>query len=163
MGTTCVTAAFSRGSTSNRARCAICYGWPKRSSWPSTPTPRGGGLAGKEIALIFEKTSTRTRSAFEVAAYDEGAHVTYLDPAGSQLGHKESIADTAAVLGRMYDAIEYRGTRQVNVEALSEHAGVPVYNGCTDGQRRPDHGGHQAARSTCPTSTPPARPVTRPG
>ena len=66
-------------------------------------------LAGKEIALIFEKTSTRTRSAFEVAAYDQGAHVTYLDPSGSQLGHKESIADTAAVLGRMYDAIEFRG------------------------------------------------------
>jgi ornithine carbamoyltransferase len=68
-------------------------------------------LAGKEIALIFEKTSTRTRSAFEVGAYDQGAHVTYLDPSGSQLGHKESIADTAAVLGRMYDAIEYRGAR----------------------------------------------------
>ena len=66
-------------------------------------------LTGKEIALIFEKTSTRTRSAFEVAAYDQGAHVTYLDPSGSQLGHKESVADTAAVLGRMYDAIEFRG------------------------------------------------------
>ena len=89
-------------------------------------------LSGKEIALIFEKTSTRTRSAFEVAAYDQGAHVTYLDPSGSQLGHKESIADTAAVLGRMYDAIEYRGTRQSDVEALAEHSGVPVYNGLTD-------------------------------
>jgi ornithine carbamoyltransferase len=88
-------------------------------------------LAGKEIALIFEKTSTRTRSAFEVGAYDQGAHVTYLDPSGSQLGHKESIADTAAVLGRMYDAIEYRGARQADVEALAEHAGVPVYNGLT--------------------------------
>ena len=89
-------------------------------------------LAGREIALIFEKTSTRTRSAFEVAAYDEGAHVTYLDPSGSQMGHKESIADTARVLGRMYDGIEYRGNRQVDVEALAEHAGVPVYNGLTD-------------------------------
>ena len=89
-------------------------------------------LAGKEIALIFEKTSTRTRSAFEVAAYDQGAHVTYLDPSGSQLGHKESIADTARVLGRMYDAIEFRGNSQTDVEALAEHAGVPVYNGLTD-------------------------------
>jgi ornithine carbamoyltransferase len=89
-------------------------------------------LEGKEIALIFEKTSTRTRSAFEVGAYDQGAHVTYLDPSGSQLGHKESIADTAAVLGRMYDAIEFRGNRQAEVEELAEHAGVPVYNGLTD-------------------------------
>src|SRR6476659_5074413 len=89
-------------------------------------------LAGKEIALIFEKTSTRTRSAFEVAAYDQGAHVTYLDPSGSQMGHKESVADTASVLGRMYDAIEYRGNRQADVEALAAHAGVPAYNGLTD-------------------------------
>jgi ornithine carbamoyltransferase len=89
-------------------------------------------LDGKEIALIFEKSSTRTRSAFEVAAYDQGAHVTYLDPSGSQLGHKESIADTAAVLGRMYDAIEFRGNRQADIEALAQHAGVPVYNGLTD-------------------------------
>ena len=89
-------------------------------------------LAGQEIALIFAKTSTRTRSAFEVASYDQGAHVTYLDPSGSQLGHKESIADTAAVLGRMYDAIEYRGNRQADVEELAAHAGVPVYNGLTD-------------------------------
>jgi len=89
-------------------------------------------LDGKEIALIFEKSSTRTRSAFEVAAYDQGAHVTYLDPSGSQMGHKESIADTARVLGRMYDAIEYRGNRQIDVESLAEHAGVPVYNGLTD-------------------------------
>src|SRR6476661_5607718 len=88
-------------------------------------------LEGKEIALIFEKTSTRTRSAFEVGAFDQGAHVTYLDPSGSQLGHKESIADTARVLGRMYDAIEYRGSRQADVESLAEHAGVPVYNGLT--------------------------------
>ena len=89
-------------------------------------------LDGKEIALIFEKTSTRTRSAFEVAAYDQGAHVTYLDPTGSQMGHKESVADTASVLGRMYDAIEYRGNRQADVEELAAHAGVPVYNGLTD-------------------------------
>ena len=89
-------------------------------------------LEGKEIALIFEKTSTRTRSAFEVAAFDQGAHVTYLDPSGSQLGHKESVADTARVLGRMYDAIEFRGTRQSDVETLAEYAGVPVYNGLTD-------------------------------
>ena len=89
-------------------------------------------LEGKEIALIFEKSSTRTRSAFEVAAFDQGAHVTYLDPSGSQLGHKESVADTARVLGRMYDAIEFRGNRQADVEALAEHAGVPVYNGLTD-------------------------------
>jgi ornithine carbamoyltransferase len=92
----------------------------------------GKRLAGKEIALIFEKTSTRTRSAFEVASFDEGAHVTYLDPSGSQLGHKESIADTARVLGRMYDAIEYRGNLQADVETLAEHAGVPVYNGLTN-------------------------------
>ena len=89
-------------------------------------------LAGKNIALVFEKTSTRTRAAFEVAAFDQGAHVTYLDPSGSQMGHKESIADTARVLGRMYDAIEFRGTHQSDVEALAAHAGVPVYNGLTD-------------------------------
>jgi ornithine carbamoyltransferase len=89
-------------------------------------------LSGKNIALIFEKTSTRTRSAFEVASYDQGAHVTYLDPSGSQLGHKESIADTAAVLGRMYDAIEFRGNAQADVEELAAHAGVPVYNGLTN-------------------------------
>jgi ornithine carbamoyltransferase len=89
-------------------------------------------LDGKEIALIFEKTSTRTRSAFEVAAFDQGAHVTYLDPSGSQLGHKESVADTARVLGRMYDAIEFRGNRQTDVEELAQYAGVPVYNGLTD-------------------------------
>jgi len=89
-------------------------------------------LVGKEIALIFEKTSTRTRSAFEVAAYDQGAHVTYLDPSGSQIGHKESTADTARVLGRMYDAIEFRGSSQGAVEELAARAGVPVYNGLTD-------------------------------
>lgn len=89
-------------------------------------------LRGKNIALIFEKTSTRTRCAFEVAAFDQGAHVTYLDPAGSQIGHKESSADTARVLGRMYDAIEFRGAAQASVETLAAHAGVPVYNGLTD-------------------------------
>jgi len=89
-------------------------------------------LEGKEIALIFEKTSTRTRSSFEVAAFDQGAHVTYLDPSGSQMGHKESTADTARVLGRMYDAIEYRGNKQTDVEELAAHSGVPVYNGLTD-------------------------------
>ncbi len=89
-------------------------------------------LSGKNIALIFEKTSTRTRAAFEVAAYDQGAHVTYLDPSGSQMGHKESTADTARVLGRMYDAIEYRGSGQEHVETLAEYAGVPVYNGLTN-------------------------------
>ncbi|MFV2062311.1 MAG: ornithine carbamoyltransferase [Chloroflexota bacterium] len=89
-------------------------------------------LHGKNIALIFEKSSTRTRAAFEVAAFDQGAHATYFDPSGSQLGHKESIADTARVLGRMYDAIEFRGKRQADVESLAEHAGVPVYNGLTD-------------------------------
>jgi ornithine carbamoyltransferase len=89
-------------------------------------------LEGKEIALIFEKTSTRTRAAFEVAAHDQGGHVTYLDPTGSQLGHKESIADTARVLGRMYDAIEFRGNAQADVEELARFAGVPVYNGLTN-------------------------------
>jgi ornithine carbamoyltransferase len=89
-------------------------------------------LKGKEICLIFEKTSTRTRCAFEVACHDQGAHVTYLDPAGSQMGHKESAKDTARVLGRMFDAIEYRGSGQQVVEELAKHAGVPVYNGLTD-------------------------------
>ena len=89
-------------------------------------------LRGKNIALIFEKTSTRTRCAFEVAAYDQGAHVTYIDPTSSQMGHKESVKDTARVLGRMYDAIEYRGFSQSTVEILAEYSGVPVFNGLTD-------------------------------
>ncbi len=89
-------------------------------------------LRGKAIALIFEKTSTRTRCAFEVAAYDQGAHVTFLDPTSSQIGHKESIKDTARVLGRMFDAIQYRGSAQHVVEQLAEHSGVPVFNGLTD-------------------------------
>ncbi|MCI0452953.1 MAG: ornithine carbamoyltransferase [Candidatus Latescibacteria bacterium] len=92
-------------------------------------TPR---LSGRNIALIFEKTSTRTRCAFEVAAFDQGAQVTYLGPSGSQIGHKETMKDTARVLGRMYDAIEYRGYGQDIVEELAAHAGVPVYNGLTD-------------------------------
>ena len=89
-------------------------------------------LRGKNIALIFEKASTRTRCAFEVAAYDQGANVTYLDPAGSHMGKKESVKDTARVLGRMYDAIEYRGAGQEIVQELAEFAGVPVFNGLTD-------------------------------
>ena len=89
-------------------------------------------LKGKNIALIFEKTSTRTRCSFEVAAHDLGMHVTYLDPSGSQIGKKESIRDTARVLGRMFDGIEYRGYGQEIVEELAEHAGVPVWNGLTN-------------------------------
>ncbi|MFF5156523.1 ornithine carbamoyltransferase [Streptomyces sp. NPDC000348] len=89
-------------------------------------------LRGRNIALIFEKTSTRTRCAFEVAAADQGASTTYLDPSGSQIGHKESVKDTARVLGRMYDGIEYRGDGQDKVEELAAYAGVPVYNGLTD-------------------------------
>ncbi|MCR5417042.1 MAG: ornithine carbamoyltransferase [Pseudobutyrivibrio sp.] len=89
-------------------------------------------LSGKNIALIFEKTSTRTRCSFEVAAHDMGAHVTYLDPSGSQIGKKESIADTARVLGRMYDGIEYRGFEQTKVEDLAKYAQVPVWNGLTN-------------------------------
>ncbi|MEU2799632.1 ornithine carbamoyltransferase [Streptomyces sp. NPDC007117] len=89
-------------------------------------------LRGKNIALIFEKTSTRTRCAFEVAAADQGAFTTYLDPAGSQMGHKESVKDTARVLGRMFDGIEYRGDSQEAVEELAAHGGVPVFNGLTD-------------------------------
>jgi ornithine carbamoyltransferase len=89
-------------------------------------------LTGREIALIFEKSSTRTRCAFEVATHDQGGTVTYLDPSGSQLGHKESIADTARVLGRMFDAIEFRGSAQDDIEELARYAGVPVYNGLTN-------------------------------
>jgi ornithine carbamoyltransferase len=89
-------------------------------------------LLGKAIALIFEKDSTRTRCAFEVAAYDQGAHVTFIGPGGSHMGSKETVKDTARVLGRMYDAIEYRGFAQETAEELARHAGVPVYNGLTD-------------------------------
>ncbi|MGA5580018.1 ornithine carbamoyltransferase [Streptomyces thermodiastaticus] len=101
----------------------------KAAKKAGTETPY---LRGKNIALIFEKTSTRTRCAFEVAAADQGASTTYLDPSGSQIGHKESVKDTARVLGRMFDAIEYRGDSQATVEELAAHAGVPVYNGLTD-------------------------------
>jgi len=89
-------------------------------------------LSGKNVALIFEKSSTRTRTSFEVAAYDQGANVTYLGPAGSHIGHKETMKDTARVLGRTYDGIEYRGFAQATVETLAEYAGVPVWNGLTD-------------------------------
>jgi ornithine carbamoyltransferase len=89
-------------------------------------------LVGKEIAMIFEKDSTRTRCAFEVAAYDQGAHVTFIGPGGSHMGHKETVKDTARVLGRMYDAIEYRGFAQDTAEELARWAGVPIYNGLTD-------------------------------
>ncbi len=89
-------------------------------------------LSGRSIALIFEKTSTRTRCAFEVAAADQGASTTFLEPGTTQIGHKESIKDTARVLGRIFDAIQYRGSAQVTVEELAEYAGVPVYNGLTD-------------------------------
>ncbi|MFF4863286.1 ornithine carbamoyltransferase [Streptomyces sp. NPDC002405] len=101
----------------------------KAAKRAGTETPY---LRGRNIALIFEKTSTRTRCAFEVAAADQGASTTYLDPSGSQMGHKESVKDTARVLGRMFDAIEYRGDSQDAVEELAAHAGVPVYNGLTD-------------------------------
>lgn len=101
----------------------------KAAKYAGTEQPR---LSGRNIALIFEKTSTRTRCAFEVAAFDQGARVTYLDPSGSQIGHKESMEDTARVLGRMYDGIEYRGSAQTNVETLAAYAGVPVWNGLTD-------------------------------
>lgn len=89
-------------------------------------------LKGKNIALLFEKTSTRTRCSFEVGAYDQGAQVTYLDPSGSQMGHKESVRDTARVLGRFYDGIEFRGKKQSDVEILAADSGVPVWNGLTD-------------------------------
>ena len=89
-------------------------------------------LVGKQIALIFEKDSTRTRCAFEVAAHDQGAHVTFIGPSGSHMGHKETVKDTARVLGRMYDAIEYRGFAEQTADELAKFSGVPVYNGLTD-------------------------------
>ena len=101
----------------------------KKAKYAGTEQPR---MVGKNIALIFEKTSTRTRCAFEVAAHDQGAHVTYLGPTGSQIGVKESMKDTARVLGRMYDGIEYRGFDQATVEELAQYAGVPVWNGLTN-------------------------------
>ena len=101
----------------------------KKAKYTGTEQPR---LKGKNIALIFEKDSTRTRCSFEVAAHDQGAHVTYLGPSGSQIGKKESMKDTARVLGRMFDGIEYRGITQATVEELAEYAGVPVWNGLTN-------------------------------
>ncbi len=101
----------------------------KKAKYAGTEQRR---LVGKNIALIFEKASTRTRCAFEVAAFDQGAQVSYIGPSGSQIGHKESMKDTARVLGRMYDGIEYRGYGQEIVEELGEHAGVPVWNGLTN-------------------------------
>jgi ornithine carbamoyltransferase len=101
----------------------------KKAKYAGVEQPR---LIGKNIALIFEKASTRTRCAFEVAAHDQGAHVTYLGPSGSQMGAKESMKDTARVLGRMYDGIEYRGFGQDIVETLARYAGVPVWNGLTN-------------------------------
>ena len=101
----------------------------KKAKYTGTEQPT---LKGKNIALIFEKTSTRTRCAFETAAYDQGAHVTYLGPTGSQIGIKETMKDTARVLGRMYDGIEYRGFAQTTVEELAQYAGVPVWNGLTN-------------------------------
>jgi ornithine carbamoyltransferase len=101
----------------------------KAAKYTGTEVPR---LTGKNIALIFEKTSTRTRCAFEVAAHDQGAHVTFLDPGSTQLGHKESVQDTARVLGRFYDGLEYRGFGQENVETLARFSGVPVWNGLSD-------------------------------
>lgn len=101
----------------------------KKAKYTGTEQPR---LKGKNIALIFEKDSTRTRCAFEVAAHDQGAHVTYLGPSGSQIGKKESMKDTARVLGRMFDGIEYRGFTQATVEELAKYAGVPVWNGLTN-------------------------------
>lgn len=93
-------------------------------------------LKGRNVALIFEKDATRTRTGFEVAAYDEGAHVTYLGPSGNQIDHKESMRDTARVLGRMYDAIEFRGYSQRSARELADYSGVPVYNALTDEQPR---------------------------
>ncbi|WP_281164620.1 ornithine carbamoyltransferase [Liquorilactobacillus sicerae] len=101
----------------------------KKAKYTGTEQPT---LEGKNIALIFEKSSTRTRCSFEVAAHDQGAHVTYLGPSGSHMGHKESAKDTARVLGRMFDGIEYRGFSQRTVETLAEYSGVPVWNGLTD-------------------------------
>lgn len=101
----------------------------KNAKYCGTEQPK---LSGKNIALIFEKDSTRTRCAFEVAAHDQGAHVTYLGPSGSQMGHKETVKDTARVLGRMYDGIEYRGFGQTIVEELAKYAGVPIWNGLTN-------------------------------
>ncbi len=107
----------------------------KAAKHAGTEEPR---LRGKNIALIFEKDSTRTRCAFEVAAFDQGAHVTYIGSSGSHIGYKETMKDTARVLGRMYHGIEYRGARQAIVEELAHYAGVPVWNGLTE-EAHPTH------------------------
>jgi ornithine carbamoyltransferase len=117
---------FTPGEIRNLLQLALAL---KKAKMAGTEQPM---LSGKNIALIFEKDSTRTRSGFEVAAYDQGAHVTYVGPSGSHIGHKESMKDTARVLGRFYDAIEYRGFAQADVETLASFSGVPVYNGLTD-------------------------------
>jgi ornithine carbamoyltransferase len=117
---------FSRGEIKYLLKLSAALKAAKRTSTEKKK------LKGKTIALIFEKSSTRTRVGFEVAAYDQGAHVTYLGPSGTQIGEKESMKDTARVLGRLYDAIEYRGFGQAVVEVLAQYAGVPVYNGLTD-------------------------------
>jgi ornithine carbamoyltransferase len=117
---------FTRTEIEHLLELAAELKWAKSSG---TEEPR---LTGRNIALIFEKTSTRTRCAFEVAAFDQGAHVTYLGPSGSQIGAKESMKDTARVLGRMYDGIQYRGYEQSIVEELAKYAGVPVWNGLTN-------------------------------
>src|SRR3989442_4516390 len=101
----------------------------KAAKYAGTEVPR---LRGKQIVLLFEKDSTRTRCAFEVAAFDQGAHVTFIGPTGSHIGYKESMKDTARVLGRMYDGIEYRGFSQQKADELAQYAGVPVWNGLTD-------------------------------
>ena len=129
---TCATATSSRRSTSPRKELQFLLDLSrdlKRAKYAGTEVQR---MKGKNVALIFEKTSTRTRCAFEVGAYDQGARVTYLDPNSSQIGHKESAADTARVLSRFYDAIEFRGSAQATVETLAEYSDVPVYNGLTD-------------------------------
>jgi ornithine carbamoyltransferase len=117
---------FTPGEIRNLLQLAAAL---KRAKAAGTEQPR---LHGKNIALIFEKDSTRTRSGFEVAAFDQGAHVTYIGPSGSHIGHKETMKDTARVLGRFYDAIEYRGFAQKDAEVLAQFSGVPVYNGLTD-------------------------------
>ena len=122
---------FLNCSTSRATTSSTSSTWPRASRPPSAAATRSSSLKGKEICLIFEKTSTRTRCSFEVAAYDQGAHVTYLDPGSSQMGHKESVKDTARVLGRLYDGIEYRGFDQKIVQTLADFAGVP-------GLERPD-------------------------
>ena len=164
---TCATAASSRSWTSRPQEWKFLLDLAaelKTAKYAGSEQPR---LRGKNIALIFEKTSTRTRCAFEVAAFDQGARVTYLDPSGSQIGHKESMADTARVLGRMYDGIEYRGFGQENVEtlaALRRRAGVeradrrvaPDPDALRHAHHARAHATSTTARSRSPTSATPA-------